>query len=365
MIIILIVLLLIGGVGYLYLNQEFGGSISAAEKSRFQQSPQWDGSKFVNATKTEMEISLANMPGLLKKQFTNTNDRRPETYLEIAEFDSLAWQRDTVESKIIWFGHSVALLKLDSLNVLIDPMFGDDTTPVAPFKSERYSKNTLGIIDRLPPIDAVFISHDHYDHLDYKSIKKLGDKVNHFFVPLGVGRHLKRWDIAQDKITELDWWEGLKLNGVQITFVPSRHFSGRGLTDRGESLWGGYTFVSPSSRIYWSGDSGYGPHFKTIGERLGPFDWAFVECGQYNKLWHAIHNYPEESVQAAIDAQATTAVPIHWGAFTLSLHDWKDPVKRFSDEAEKKNLNIVMPKLGEVLNLHTIPSGEWWWTGIE
>ena len=362
---IFILLLCLGGIGYLYWNPQFGGRISSEESANYQTSPQWNGKKFVNAITTEMDISLSNMPGLLKKQFSDTEGRRPEENLRIAEFDSLVWQEDTTYAKFIWFGHSVGLLKMGALNFLIDPMFGDDTAPVAPFKSARYSANTLSIIDRLPPIDAVFFSHDHYDHLDYASIQKLRGKVAHYYVPLGVSRHLERWGVASEKITQLDWWNGFTVGEVEITFVPARHFSGRGLFDRGESLWGGYTFISPQMRIYWSGDSGYGPHFKEIGERLGPFDWAFVECGQYNKLWHAIHMYPEESVQAAIDARAEQAVPIHWGAFSLSLHTWKDPVQRFSEEAEKQGLKIVMPKLGYPVNLDSKPSGEWWWTKVE
>ncbi|NEN25454.1 MBL fold metallo-hydrolase [Cryomorpha ignava] len=179
-----------------------------------------------------MEFGLSNMPGLLKNQFTNTEGRRPNNALEVSSFDSISWQNDGIQNKIIWFGHSVALLKIGGQNFLIDPLFGDDTTPVAPVKSARYSKNTLAIIDQLPPIDAVFISHYHYDHPDYRSIKRLKEKVNHFFVPLGVARHLERWGVSSEKIMQMDWWEETNISDVVITFVPSRHLSGRGLTDR-------------------------------------------------------------------------------------------------------------------------------------
>ena len=161
-------------------------------------------------------------------------------------------------------------------------------------------------------------------------------------------------------ISEFDWWESASLDDIEMTFVPSRHFSGRGLFDRAESLWGGWTFITDKSRVYWSGDGGYDTHFQEIGEKLGPFDWAFLECGQYNKHWHHIHMYPEESVQAAIDVRARVSIPIHWGAFTLSLHDWKDPVERFSEEARLKGVNIAMPELGEVINLSE-PEPEFWW----
>lgn len=365
MVLIFVSLILIVTVGYLYLNPEFGAGISSEEKELYQKSPQWNGSKFVNASRTEVEIGLSNMPGLLKKQFSQTEGRRPHTDLEVFAFDSISWQQDHLQNKIIWFGHSTALMKMNGLNILIDPMFGDDTAPVAPFKSSRFSKHTLDIIDMLPPIDAVFISHDHYDHLDYRSIKRLKEKVKHFYVPLGVGRHLVRWGVKEDKISQLDWWDKVRILDLQITFVPARHFSGRGFTDRGQSLWGGYAFISASSRIYWSGDSGYDTHFKEIGEKLGPFDWAFVECGQYNELWHAIHMYPEEAVQAAIDVKASIAVPIHWGAFTLALHDWKDSVERFSLEAKNKDLPIAMPELGKVVDLNGVPSDEFWWQVVE
>lgn len=365
MILILILLIVVVSIGYLYLNPEFGAAISKKEKELYQSSPQWDGRKFVNTSHTEIEIGLKNLPGLLKKQIFDTQGRRPSADLEVFAFDSISWQEDQIDNKIIWFGHSTALLKMSGLNILIDPMFGDDTSPVAPFKSARFSTNTLDIIDMLPSIEAVFITHDHYDHLDYRSIKKLKNKVNHFYVPLGVGRHLENWGVSSDKITQLDWWDDLNISNVVVTFIPARHFSGRGLTDRGESLWGGYTFISDSMRIFWSGDSGYDSHFKDIGEKLGPFDWAFVECGQYNPLWHAIHMYPEEAVRAALDVNASIAVPIHWGAFTLALHDWKDSVKRFSLEAKNKNLPVAMPGLGNVLELDAVPSGEFWWQMVD
>ncbi|MCJ8163367.1 MBL fold metallo-hydrolase [Pontibacter sp. E15-1] len=361
MILILIGSILSLSVGYLYLNPQFGGRISAEEKERYTRSAQWDGDKFVNQTTTVMDISLGTLPGLLKANFTDKEKRAPKQALPLERFDSLAWVNDTSATRFIWFGHSTGLMQMAGKNLLIDPMFGADASPIAPFQTKRYSDSTLFILDRLPAIDAVFITHDHYDHLDYDSFRKLNGKVGHFYVPLGVKRHLLRWGIASDKITELDWWDAASVAGIDVTFVPSRHFSGRGLSDRGESLWGGWVFSTAASRVYWSGDSGYGEHFKEIGARLGPFDWAFLECGQYNKHWHHIHMYPEESVQAAIDVKAKTSIPIHWGAFTLSLHDWKDPVQRFSAEAERRGVPIMMPRLGEVIQAPDTTGQTYWW----
>ena len=347
-------------VGYLYLNPQFGGSLTEAEKERFAQSGQWDGKKFVNQSKTVMDINLKTIPGLLKDNFSDRASRAPDRELPLIKFDKKSWLQDTSDFQFIWFGHSVGLMKIAGKNLLIDPMFGADASPVGPLRTFRYTDSTLYVIGQLPQIDAVLITHDHYDHLDYESFKKLKGKVGHYYVPLGVKRHLLRWDIEEEKITEFDWWQSAQLGEIEMTFVPSRHFSGRGLTDRAESLWGGWSFITNRHKVYWSGDGGYDDHFKEIGERLGPFDWAFLECGQYNKLWHHIHMYPEESVQAAIDVGARVSIPIHWGAFTLALHDWKDPVERFKNEADKQGIKIAMPEIGEVISYNTTETAYWW-----
>ncbi len=361
----LILLLLAYGIAYLYLNPQLGARISKEEKKAFANSPQWNGEVFENATETIMDINLSTMPGLIKAQFTNREKRAPQETLPLAAFNKKTWLADTNPFSFIWFGHSVGLMKMKGLNILIDPMFGPDASPIGPFRTKRYSDSTLQLIKELPDLDAVLITHDHYDHLDYDSFKLLRGKVKHYYVPLGVKRHLLRWDVPSAKITELDWWDSAQMGAVEMTFVPARHFSGRGPFDRAESLWGGWTFVSDSHRVYWTGDGGYGEHFKEIGEKLGPFDWAFVECGQYNKLWHAIHMYPEGSVQAAIDMKAKRAIPIHWGAFTLALHDWKNPVQRFAEEAKSKNQNIYMPKLGVPVAFADEQGEKYWWESYE
>ncbi len=361
---LVVVVFVLGVVLYLYVNPQFGATISESERQAFTKSNQWDGEKFVNQSETTMDISLRTIPGLLKKQFSGRAERSPKKKLEMQTFDMGSWQRDTAAFQFIWFGHSVGLMKMAGINLLIDPMFGGDASPVGPVRTKRYTDSTIHIIDQLPFIDVVLITHDHYDHLDFESFKKLKGKVGHYYVPLGVKRHLLRWEVSEENITEFDWWESAEIGEVQMTFVPSRHFSGRGLSDRAKSLWGGWTFISPKHRVYWSGDGGYDAHFKEIGNKLGPFDWAFLECGQYNKHWHHIHMYPEESIQAAIDVQAKTAIPIHWGAFTLALHTWQDPVQRFAAEAKAKNVNIAMPQLGEVI-IFDKEEKEYWWENLD
>jgi L-ascorbate metabolism protein UlaG (beta-lactamase superfamily) len=244
--------------------------------------------------------------------------------------------------KALWYGHSAILMSINNLNLFIDPMLGPNAAPISPFSVKRFSDNTLNIIDDLPDIDLVLMSHDHYDHLDYSSILKLKLKTKHFYVALGVARHLKGWGIDESKITEFDWWDEKTFGDITITFTPTRHFSGRGLTDSAKSLWGGWTFKTPTENIWFSGDGGYGKHFLEIGKRLGPFDFAFMECGQYNELWHLIHMYP-----------------VHWGAFSLAQHSWTEPAERFVAEAKSKSISYCLPMLGELFDVGFEGIEEW------
>ena len=207
----------------------------------------------------------------------------------------------------------------------------------------------------------MLISHDHYDHLDYGSIQKLKSKVKMFYVPLGIKAHLTAWGVDENNIKEFDWWESTTLNGIEFVSTPARHFSGRGLTNRNSTLWSSWVLKSKNSSIFFSGDSGYGKHFKEIGKKYGPFDFAMMECGQYNEQWSQIHMSPEETIQATIDVQSKLMMPIHWGAFKLALHSWNDPIIRATKKAVDLNVNISTPKIGESIILNDkIPTEKWW-----
>jgi len=349
-----------------FFHPQFGGKITAADIRKYEQSPNWKKGRFRNRSYTKMmHAKPTDFPKLLKKQLFDTEFRMPKEPIKIEPFEGMDFDMVQDTPRFAWFGHAVALLKIAGKNLLIDPMFGDDSSPIGPVRTKRFSENTLSIIDRLPPIDAILFTHDHYDHLDYSSIKKLRDKVDKYFVALGASRHLECWKIPKRQITEFDWWDNLDFEGVKITFTPSRHFSGRGLTDRFKCLWGGWVFQSSEHQIYWTGDGGYDTHFQEVGEKFGPFDWIFSECGQYNQSWYQTHMNPEESVQAALDSKAKIAIPYHWGGFALALHTWKDPVERFVAEAKRKNQNICTPKIGEIVTLGDEPKENNWFVNLE
>ena len=340
--------------------KQFGAKPSATDLERYSVSKNWTGKIFENMEETTMDFSWSELPSFVKKQFFEKKGKTPVNSLEIKPFNNQNFANSNDLMQSIWYGHSAIYMRLNQVNILIDPMLGPDAAPIAPFAVARFSEHALDVINDLPHIDLVLLSHDHYDHLDYDSILRLKDKVGCFYVALGVKRHLVSWGINPDIITEFDWWENKTFKDITITFTPTRHFSGRGVGDRAQSLWGGWVLKTAKENIWFSGDSGYGKHFKEIGDQLGPFDFAFMECGQYNKNWHQIHMYPEESIQAAIDAKVVNCMPVHWAGFVLAQHSWTDPVERFTAKATTENLKYIVPKIGELFNAKTNDSEMWW-----
>ncbi|MGI9533084.1 MAG: MBL fold metallo-hydrolase [Lutimonas sp.] len=347
LLIALLLLIVLSGFLFVNLSPQFGGTASEKQKAIYIKSDNYKEGKFINQEPVTMDMSLSDMGKSLVGYFSPIPNTVPKNDIEVEKIDSINIQNYQDKTRLVWFGHSTFLLQMDGKKILIDPMFGDVAAPHAWLGTNRFSKELPIEIDKLPAIDAVLISHDHYDHLDYSSIRKLKQKVTFFYVPLGVGAHLMEWGVSKEKIIELDWWGQAQFNNLTFSCTPAQHFSGRGLTDRFNTLWCSWVIQSGSENIFFSGDSGYGPHFKVIGDKYGPFDFAMMECGQYNELWSDIHMFPEETAQAAIDVRAKTVMPIHWGAFKLSLHSWTDPVERVSSSAKELNVNLVIPKIGE------------------
>lgn len=266
------------------------------------------------------------------------------------------------QAKAVWFGHSTVLLAIEGKKLLFDPTFASSPSPFPLVGGKRFSK-VLPLEPRhLPPLDAVVVSHDHYDHLDYNSLMRLKDKTGLFFVPAGVGQRLRSWGIAEEKIRELKWWEESDVAGLTLACTPARHFSGRGLRDRNKTMWCSWAAIGRGTRVFFSGDGGYGPHFAAVGEKYGPFDLTLMECGQYDARWAAIHMLPEETVQAHIDIKGKMLVPIHWAAFSLAFHGWTDPIERVTQAAKERNVVIATPKIGEVVNIGSAeyPQAIWW-----
>ncbi|WP_178022247.1 MBL fold metallo-hydrolase [uncultured Paenibacillus sp.] len=358
----ILLVLLLGIPLFVRLYPAFGGRTSAARRARYAQSPQWQGKKFAYTEPTSsFHPSSGNMVSLLRDYLRGNPRVRPDRTLPVVKLG-----RELLENRdrdwVAWLGHSALLLHLGGKRLLLDPMLGPSPTPLPPFGGKRYTRQLPVEPEDLPEIDAVILSHDHYDHLDYGTIRKLKDKVGRFFVPLGVGSHLQRWGVEPERISEHDWGEEIDWNGLRLACTPARHFSGRGLANRDGTLWCSWVIASPERKVFFSGDSGYGPHFKQIGEKYGPFDLALMECGQYDPRWSDIHMLPEQTVQAHADVNGGLLLPIHWGAFTLSLHDWNDPVRRATAEAERQGVPIATPKIGEPVFIGdpAYPKTAWW-----
>lgn len=343
-----------------YLKQ-FGGRATREELDGYTGSDNWDGDKFINREETSLSFDLHKLPEFFRKQMCEKEDREPNTPLPIEPLERALFLEQSNRVKLVWYGHAAFLWRMSGKTILVDPMLGPNAAPISPMAIKRFSDNTLDLIDDFPEIDALMLTHDHYDHLDMGSILRLIPKVKSYHVALGVKRHLVSWGVDASIITEYDWWEDNMLDDIRITFTPTRHFSGRGLKDRAKSLWGGWVFTTPTENIYFSGDGGYGTHFKEVGERLGPFDLGIMECGQYNDNWHQIHMNPEEAIQAAIDARVEVAVPFHWAGFALAQHTWYDPADRFFAEAEKRGVRHFSPRLGEIVGDYTQYAPTKWW----
>ncbi|MFP3377175.1 MBL fold metallo-hydrolase [Bacillus sp. SIMBA_069] len=314
--------------------------------------------KYMNQIHTDVSFKPKDIIGLMTDYFKIKSKLRPLKNLPIVLSDK---NNESLES-VTWFGHSASLLKIEGKTLLLDPMFGDASSPFPLFNSKRYSGIFSLEREDLREIDAIIISHNHYDHLNYKSIMQLKDRVKHFYVPTGVAQYLIKWGVSPSKISEHNWWDEITFDNIKLVCAPARHFSGRSMTDRDCSLWCSWLILGQETKVFFSGDSGYAPHFKEIGDKYGPFDLTLMECGQYDPRWSAIHMLPEETVQAHIDVKGDLLLPIHWGAFTLALHEWSDPIERVTKEAKRLGVNIATPQIGESITLKSTdyPSSAWW-----
>ena len=359
---VFLVLLIVIIVIFVNWSPEFGGDPTKKDIEIYYKTGHYKGGRFNNYSLTPMEFSYDKMVEVVADYLDDSVKNIPSQSIRVIQQDSLNLEQTKDKSKLIWFGHSAFFLQLDNKNILLDPMFGEVPFPIDLGADSRFFKKLPISIEEIPQIDYVFISHDHYDHLDYGSIKKLEAKTKLFILPIGVGAHFREWGIDDSKIKEYNWWEEDSINGLFFAFTPSRHFSGRGLFNQNSTLWGSWVIKGENKTLFFSGDGGYDDHFNKIGEKYGPFDIALVECGQYNKHWKDIHMVPEESALAIKELNAKVGIPIHWGAFSLSTHAWNEPPVRIKRAADSLGVNIATPLIGEVMMLDSISVGynSWW-----
>jgi L-ascorbate metabolism protein UlaG (beta-lactamase superfamily) len=339
---------------------QFGSNPNKTQKKMFSTFSNYTNGEFINLENTEMMTGDISISEFFKKDGLRVPpDNLKPLEIDLDSFKSIS---KNSSSKISWLGHSAFIINLDGKIILLDPMLGDYASPIPLPPLKRYSEKIAFNIDDLGFIDGVLISHDHYDHLDYSTIKRIRNNVGMFYVPFGIMSHLEKWGIPKEKITEMNWEEVAFLQDIELTCLPARHFSGRGLLNRNSTLWCSWAIESSTSKIYFSGDSGFGFHLYEIGKKYGPFDLALIDCGQYNDAWKFSHMFPEQGVEAARVLNAKFLMPIHWGAFTLATHPWNEPVKRALLESNKKNQKIITPQIGQVIHLNNLDlKYENWW----
>lgn len=340
---------------------QFGAASKGDRLKRNQASPQFSEGLFHNKAEVNMDMPLGKMAEVLWKFLRGVENGTPSWSIPVEKMsaDHFDHAADT-QVRVTWFGHSAFSVEAEGMIILLDPMLGPAAAPVS-FMTKRFNDTLPMSLEELPHIDAVLFSHDHYDHLDYPSVMALKDKTDHFFVPLGLGAHLAHWGVHPEMITELDWWEEATFGPFTFAATPSQHFSGRGVRDRFKTLWASWVIKGKHTNLFFGGDSGYFDGFKDIGEKYGPFDLTMLECGQYNEDWADIHMMPEETAQAHLDLKGKVLMPIHWGAFELSLHTWTEPIERVMAQAKKDGTTLCTPRIGESFVIGAeVPHSHWW-----
>ena len=351
------------GAAFLNFWPSFGGPVVGERLARAQASPQFRGGRFENVVPKTPRTSAQSLD-YLKRQVLGDEMRTPPwpcpplVRLKPEDFKNPLMPG----LRAIWFGHASVYLEIDGARVMVDPILSDYASPLAGIGPKRFHPPPLAL-ELLPKMDAIVISHDHYDHLDMETIRHLARVGSHFLVPLGVGAHLERWGVSGTQFTELDWWQSAEIRDLKITSAPVRHYSGRGLRDGYATLWSSWSIAGPIHRVYFSGDTGFGEHFREIGDRLGPFDLSLLKIGAYGpgRNWLDIHMEPEQAVESHIALKARRMLPVHWGTFNLAFHAWDEPIKRAVKAARERGIDIVTPRLGEVLTADAPFNSVSWW----
>ncbi len=340
-----------------------GKDPSGERLKRVERSPNYRDGIFQNRTETLMMAGKGDGFKIFMKFLNKPKTTVPPSPLPSVKTDL----KNLPDGKpvLVWFGHSSYLIKINGKHILVDPVFSGYASPFKLKSAKNFNGSNVYSVEDMPPIDILLITHDHYDHLDYKTVLKLNKKTKQIITSLGVGSHLEYWGFDADKITELDWHDSAeKIEGIKFTAAPARHFSGRSFK-RARTLWSSFILKTKDYSIYLGADSGYDIHFKEIGEKHGPFDLAILESGQYNEMWKPIHMMPEETVQASIDLKAKRLLPVHWAKFSLSLHPWNEPIERLVKKAEELKVDITTPIIGEPVIIGEKYPASYWWRNVK
>lgn len=344
---------------------QFGGKLDGVQLERAHHNPQYHDGKFVNVI-PQAAYRWAEIWQMADEQLFGTETRVPPKAIPVVPVTPAAIEAipATPGLHAFWIGHASVFIALDGVRILVDPIFSDYASPFE-MGPKRFHPPPIALAD-LPMIDAVVITHDHYDHLDMRTVQRLAGNGTQFLVPLGIGAHLKAWGVPDSQVRELEWWQEATVKGVRFVSTPARHYSGRGLGDKNATLWTSWSVLGAQHRFYVSGDTGYSDHFSTIGNKLGPFDLAFIKIGAYgpSDSWHDIHMGAEEAVQASADVHAKRMFPVHWATFNLAFHDWDEPVKRTLAAARARNVEVLTPRVGEVVDAGLPFASTTWWEAV-
>jgi len=345
----------------LYMRQpKFGKAPSGARLERIKQSPNFKNGKFQNLSYTSTLTEGHSWAKVLYDAYIKNKPRQyPAAPIPAVKNDlaNIAIHRDV----LVWFGHSSYYIQIDGKRILVDPIFSGNASPI-PGTVKSFKGTDIYTVDDIPEIDYLFISHDHYDHVDYKTVVALKNKTKKVICGLGVGAHFEHWGYDSQQIIERDWNEKAELDSGFTVFVETaRHFSGRGLSTN-NTLWASYILQTPSMKIYIGGDSGYDSHYASIGNRHGTIDLAILDNGQYDEAWKAIHHLPEDVLKAAQDLNAKRVLPVHSSKFSLGIHDWDEPLVKLTELNKTYKIPLVTPMIGEIVNLQdsTQPFKQWW-----
>jgi len=343
--------------------KSLGKKADGARLERMQASPRWEGTRFRNVHPIAPGLRDPSVPMPSLSDFICGGERRVPR-APLPSMNPLSIWTKPVDSglRATWLGHSTVLLEMDGVRVLTDPVWGPRASPSGLVGPKRFQPIPVRL-RAMPPIDVIVISHDHYDHLDYPTVRELAKGTVPIVTSLGVGAHLENWGVAAERIFELDWWQPYSLPkaGLTITAAPSQHFSGRGLKDRNATLWSSMVMRSERHTVFFSGDTGLTTEYERIRERLGPFDLVMLEVGAFHPAWGDIHLGPENALKALKLLGGGTFLPVHWGTFALAMHAWDQPAEVLFDLGPKQGVDLLMPQLGEAVE----PSHEhvlrpWW-----